>query len=732
MHLCIDFETRCTLELKDVGSWRYAEHSTCDILCLAIGSTAEDVEVWRPGVNDHVLARLYQHIEAGGLVSAWNVAFERAIWEQKMVPQYGAPQIANEQWRDTMAAAAYRSLPLKLDTFGKAVNKGHLKSDTGKSLLQKLAKPQRVTQKWLNETANMCPAEAKLFLQSQGMMTAPGVMWLDLGKGQGLIPYYWNNGPSLMQELCDYCAQDVRAEIDAYHLVKQPDGEWLPPNELKLWLLDQKMNARGVGIDTSAAKAAIEMFEVIERDAIKEINQITDGEVETPGQRDKILAWCKSCGLVLPDLTADTIDAYLKKDIPADVRRVLELRKQVGRASVKKLYMALKATMKDGRMRGLLQYHGAHSGRWSGRLLQPQNLPRPLPWLEETDPDTLIDLIKENNVGWLSALGEGDPIAVLVSAVRHMLKAGYGCQFVCCDFTAIESVVLFCLAGQENAIQDIRDGKRLYSVFASQMYGYPVSKKTHPKEDAAGKAGILGLGYQMGARALVAYAEAMGIDMDMETAQLAVDTYRKEYAPRVKALWTRFNHAVIKAVQEGVVTEVEGVRFWTETVNTIPYMIARLPSGRLMHYPYPSLSLQETPWSRQAREEWKNAFTLYEGTQNTSDPFPWPGAEPEVEEQLGVSFMMSKTGQWQKVRLYGGMITENVVQAIARDLLAFALINLDEEGYHLLLSTHDEALAELRGLGDEDHFKAVMIQRPEWAKDWPIGGDGWTGKRYRK
>jgi len=726
MHLCIDFETRCTLDIKQVGSWRYAEHASCEVLCLAVGSNAEDVEVWRPGVNDHVLARLYRHIEAGGLVSAWNVAFERAVWELKMVPQHGAPSITNEQWRDTMASAAYRSMPLGLDAFGKAVNKGNIKADTGKALLKKLSKPQGVTQKWLKETMGMPPAEAKLFLQSQGMITAPGVMWLDLGKG--VRPYYWNNSPDLLQDLCDYCAQDVRAEIDAYHLLKQADGEWLPPDELKLWFLDQKMNARGVGIDTKAAKAAIEMFEKIEEKAVEEVKVLTDDEVQTLNQRDNILAWCKSAGLVLPDLRADTVEACLKRELPADVRRVLELRKQVGRSSVKKLYMALRATMKDGRMRGLLQYHAAHSGRWAGRLLQPQNLPRPLPWLEDTDPDVLIDLITRKEVEWLSAVGEGDPIGVLVSAVRHMLKAGYGQQFVCCDFTSIESVVLFCLAGQDNAIEDIRAGRKLYCIFASQMYGYEVGKHTHPQEYSAGKAAILGLGYQMGAKALVAYAEGMGIDMDMETAQLAVDTYRKEYAPRVKSLWTRLNNAVIKAVQQGVVTEVEGVRFWTETINTIPYLIARLPSGRLMHYPCPSLSLQEAPWSRVAREEWAEAKAEWQAAWGTEYPEPCP----EVEEQLGVSFMMQKDGQWRKVRLYGGMITENVVQAIARDLLAFSLINLDEAGYHLLLSTHDEALSELRGLGDKDHFKSVMIQAPEWAQDWPIGGDGWTGKRYRK
>jgi DNA polymerase len=377
---------------------------------------------------------------------------------------------------------------------------------------------------------------------------------------------------------------------------------------------------------------------------------------------------------------------------------------------------------KDGRARGLLNYFGASTGRWAGRLIQPQNLARPNPRYEEVDPTAMLEVIEQADIELLELLSDGDAVDFIMSAIRHFFSAPEGKTLVASDFSAIESVVLFCMAGQADMVEAIRRGDRLYSILATQMYGYKVTKKTHPKEDMAGKAGILGLGYQMGAKALVDFAHTIGVEMDFELAQLTVDTYRGNNHC-VKNMWNALNRAAVAAVKTGEEKEAYGVAYRTEVINDIPYLLCRLPSGRDLHYPLPELRLEETPWSKAAREDWEEAYK--KGLTDEECP------EPEYQE--GVSYWTTKLGQWMRVRGYGGHWTENVVQAVARDLLADAMLRLDEAGFYLILSVHDEIVAEENeSEADLELFEETMDDSAAYAETWPVTCEGWVGREYRK
>ena len=402
----IDFETRSYLSVLDVGAWRYAEDPTTEILCMAYKIGDGPTKLWVPDIDLEFPADLLAMVEAGAVFEAHNVQFERAIWLFILKRKMGIPM--PKRWRDTLAACAYRGIPLRLDHAGRALDLDIQKDKRGKYLLGVLSTP-----KW-------------------GTKTDPDRIYRE----------DWD----LMQELYDYCMQDV----DTEGLLGWTIGE-LPPAEQGLWALDQRINQRGVMIDLEAVEAALYIIDAVEKELNAELSDITGGAVDRATKRDKLLEWLRTNGLPhIPNLTKETIEDLLKvnkegyyvnlHDVGPEVARALEIRSQLAKASTKKLEKMRDTVSRDGRIRGLLQYHGASTGRWAGRLVQPQNFPRPF---VKEKMEELVTQIKRRDPEVLDFL-YGSAMNAISSSLRGMFISAPGHVFRVCDFSAIEARVVFC------------------------------------------------------------------------------------------------------------------------------------------------------------------------------------------------------------------------------------------------------------------------------------------------
>lgn len=696
----IDFETRSKAKLvgaTGVGAWAYSEDPSTSVLCMGYKMAGERTALWIPEDSEYEGGTPFPEdlslfIKDGGVVEAHGAQFERSIFKNVMGPKYGTP--LPTRWMDTMATCAYRSIPLGLDQAGRVLNADILKDKRGKYLIQQLCTPKK-------------PIKAD-----------PNREWL--------------HSPELFKELCEYCIRDVDAEFVLGEML----GD-LPISEYRLWVLDQIINYRGIYVDVESALNAIDIMNGVEKELTTNLRTLTDGFIQTGGQATKFKEWMRDAELIdMPDTKAETVAALLETDIEPSARAVLELRQKLSKSSTKKLNKLISCANRDGKLRGLLQYHGAGTGRWAGRLVQPHNLPRgtvsnkfkgDASWC---DMDLLIDHINTRDPELLDIL-YGSCMDAISSSIRGMLTASPGKTLMVADFAGIEARVVMWLAGEEEALEafrkyDRKEGPDIYCVMAEKLYNKPINKTDHPDERAFGKVTILGCGYQMGAVALQAQASDMyGLEITLKTAKWLVDTFREGYS-KVANLWKGFNDAAIEAVRTGRRVSYGLVSFEVVDDAAGKWMAITLPNQRKLWYYNPNVELVTPPWERDKEKEqdrqrrngepvtggniWKIMNVTYEGKNN------------------------KKSGVWGTVRTYGGMLTENIVQAIARDLMAEAMIRVEREKYPIILTVHDEIISEVDiDYGSLGEFCDLMSGPiPDWAAGCPISVDGWGGKRYRK
>jgi len=654
----IDFETRSELDVRNTGAWRYASDASTLILCMSYKLPNEDTKLWLP--CDFFPLELIDAVEDGYCFEAHNVQFERAVWRYLLdkpgvckLPQY---------WTDTVASCAYRAVPMGLDAVGEVLDLPIKKDKRGKYLLQRLSKPRKPTKK-------------------------------DKSK--------WCNDPDLLQELYDYCIKDTDAEFT----LGQTIGD-LPRDEYNVWHLDQKINARGVRLDLPAVNSAIIIANKVSSKLVKELTEITDGAVTSGSQIAKIVEWLNKNDVKAENLTKDGVEEMLTWNIPDVPRRVLEIRQQLSKASTKKLDKMLDTVSPDGRIRGLLAYHGAGTGRWAGRLVQPQNFPRGNPAMAK-DLDTLMQSIRTNDPELLTLL-YGDPMEAVSSALRGMFIPSEGHRFLVADFSAIEARVAMWVAQQQSALDafaayDRGEGPDIYCVMAEKLYNRAIDAKVDKDERQLGKITILGAGFQMGgARLKEQAATAYKVFLEEEEAAWLIDTYRDEY-PEVKNLWYGIQDAVLSTVRTKNPHSYRCLTFKYITDNAGDWLAIELPNGRHLWYFNPGVEIVERDWGPTPQ------FT-YEGRDN------------------------KKSGKWGKVYSYGGMLTENVVQAIARDLMVEAMMRVEKKGYKILLTVHDEIISEApNGFGSIEEYNQTMTGPvPDWAEGCPVGVEGWELDRYRK
>lgn len=390
-------------------------------------------------------------------------------------------------------------------------------------------------------------------------------------------------------------------------------------------------------------------------------------------------------------------------------KRLLEIRQSLSKASTAKYKALLNGLNGDDRIRSLLLYHGCGTGRWSAKRFQPQNLPSRGLAIESDEVDSAIATAK---LGLLDDI-YGDVMGVASACIRGSLIPADGHRFICADFSAIEGRVLAWMAGEMTVVDAYLEGKRMYCVAAAGVFGKTYEeiyqgRKHDPYKmmDACGKVIDLSGGYQGALDAFRNMERSLGLNLKLSDDQVRDNVYAwRDSRPQTVKLWRSLEDAAFKAVQNpGTLTTYRDIRF--KVVGK--FLLMRLPSNRLLYYFDPQIVEKEMPWKDD-------------------------DGQPVFKDVVSYMAVDSFTKKWTRQYGYGGLWTENAVQATARDLMAQAMIRLEAEGYPVILTVHDELLAEvLLGRGSVEEFVKIMTIVPPWATGCPVAAEGWEGNRYRK
>jgi len=487
-----------------------------------------------------------------------------------------------------------------------------------------------------------------------------------------------------------YCRQDVRTE-KAVHAAL-PIQE-LPGIEQRVWEVDSDINRRGVRIDTALARGAVAMTTPLTKAANARIFELTGGEVEKPTQVQRIRAWLEAQGTPLPDLKAETVEAALLpgSGLSEASREVVAIRAEMSRASTAKFAAMLRCVNSEDRVQGAAKYHIAKTGRWGGRIIQPQNFPRP-----NRDVSDLRQLVRDGDYESLDVIA-GDVMGVLRDSIRSAIVASPGRKLLVADEASIEARVLGWVAGDPGYMKAYNRGLDLYRVTASDVYGVLYDEVTSDQR-FIGKQCVLGLGYGMGVQTFKDSIAKTGKVVPDHIIEKAHAIYRKKYKTIVN-FWYTVEKACALTLRDGQPRGFGHKRCCrVEMVNG--YMTLKLPSGRRLWYPKAYLGTQKTSWG-----EVRPAIRFY--TQLT----------PAL---------------WGATHTYGGRLVENIVQAIARDTLAIALIELEDRGFDPVMHIHDEVVCDAEMDRDVADVEAVLSTRPYWAQDLPLGAEGFESQYYKK
>lgn len=685
----IDFETRSMVDLRKTGVYPYAEHHSTDVWCMAYSIDGGEAEVWSPFLSEYaaISPRLLEALPRSEL-RAWNSGFEHIIYREIMVKKYGFPPVQMEQWVDTAAEAAALALPRGLGKAAKALGMDHEKDKDGYKLMMKMARPRCIGAWWIDTHgpfATMGSASAykrKQGIAGEAVQDDRTVMW-------------WDHDEYMIRRLIDYCKQDVVVEQSIAEVLRE-----LPAAERQVFLMNQRINDRGIYVDTDLVEAASALVERVMEEANASMVELTGGAVQRVTQIKNIREWLESHGITVEDLRKDTVrDLLADPELPAVVREVLKVRQDAGKTSTAKLAAFTRCVAKDGRAHGLLLYHGASTGRWSGSLVQPQNFPRP-----EMDPEPFIDVVLQQDYDQLRE--HGAPAIIISSMLRSMLRAAPGNTLLAADYSQIEARVLAWVAGQDDLTELFRSGGKVYETMAAFIFNKNVADIGKDSfERQIGKNSVLGAGFQMGARRFGEQVhEQTGIELTEQQADDAIKGYRTLYS-RIPAFWKSIEQAAMSAVENPRHVYACGVQDRIKFTYRGQFLWCQLPSKRFLSYARPEIREKQLP-------------------------APWQDVTKPSLSYLGVD---SLTKQWRRTHTYGGHLTENVVQAMARDLMAGAMLRVEQAGYNPILTVHDEVVVEApQDRADFPEFMTLMQIIPKWADDLPVAAEGWQGLRYRK
>lgn len=692
--------------LPTIGAARYSEHPSTEVLSCAYDlKDGKGKRLWKPGDPDPL--DLFNHIKDGKLIEAWNVSFERWIWTNVCQKLYNWPPVSMNQWRDAAAKSVAHALPKSLGPAGIVMDIKHKKDKDGLRLLTKFSMPRNPTKS---------DTRRRILLSED---------------------------PKDAQNLYNYNLRDIEAEAELSGLI--PD---LNSFELEFWQCDQNINFRGVMVDLSIINASISIIEQAYKKYNSRIKEITNGHVSKASEIAKIRSWLASQSVYVEVLDSEELSKLLKKDLPINVREVLTIRERIGSASVKKLYAMTNTVTKSGRIHDLFIYHSARTGRAAGSGVQPQNFPNSGPSVFicpscntysdielccpycsehrqgtnkiEWNKNAVEDAFKSIATGNLDCVEYhwNDAFSVISSCLRGLFISAPGKDFICSDYSAIEAVVLAEISGESWRQEVFRTHGKIYEMSASKITNktldfylkYKIDTGLHHIDRKLGKVAELASGYG----GWIGACKAFGADefLSEEEIKQSILSWRKA-SPAIVELWGGqvrgwfpdyfgLEGAAVQAVlYPGIIFEYRGFK-WIVKQDVL---YCELLSGRYLTYHKPRLTHSE-----RKKDTWSLS---YEGW-NSNPQYGAPG--------------------WIRIETYGGKLAENITQATARDILAHAIVNLENAGYPVILHVHDEIVCEVpENFGSIEEFEKIMSAMPSWAKGWPVrASGGWRAKRYGK
>jgi len=717
--LSIDWETKSELNITDTGVDLYSRHPSTKVLMAAYRFDDDEPEQWVPAEGERMPSDLKEALRDPSVTKwAFNAPFERWITAETL-----GIETDISSWRCTMALAYMYSFLGGLDDVTKQMGLKETKDPRGKLLIRTFCQPNKPTR---NQ------------------------------------PFVWrdrHSDPELWEEFKLYNRKD---EVAEHGVFKNLIGYAMPEWQWELYALDQKINDRGLPINRRFVQNALEIADRRKRELIVLQNQMTGLANSNSGTQ--LLPWLQDRGYPYSDLQKDTISKVLaneeilvkggviepylyhhgrfgQKSFPGatvdslgrvvgdavlddDARQVLRMRQYSSKTSTTKYEAAMSGLAEDDRLRHCFQYAGAsRTNRWAGRKIQPQNLPRTPKWLEPWGDDPKFDfdpldycneLINEGDYFTLG-LWAGDQMDAVAGCVRSSIQASEGKRLVVCDLSSIESVVIGWLTDCERLLNVFRGGKCAYKDFATTLYSVSYEEVTKGMRSGA-KPAVLGAGYRLSGgdmrdgkkTGLWGYAENMGIALTKDESQRAVEVFREAYH-EIPSAWYAIENAIERAMRAGG----RPVKWGPLTFEVKkPFLRVILPSGRPMYY-YKLRTEKQTAISRRGNE-YEKTIISYMG-----------------KDQV--------TQQWTRIESHGGKFIENLVQAIARDILAFGAIEADAAGFYLVGHVHDELICEQDeddDVHDVDLLRQCMTTRIQakhpWMANMPLGAAGYTAKVYRK
>ncbi|MBP3037959.1 DNA polymerase [Bacillaceae bacterium Marseille-Q3522] len=646
--LSIDIETYSSVDLIDFGVYKYVDAPDFEILLFAYAFDDEPVRCIDLAQGEEIPAIVVKALQDKDIIkTAYNANFERTCLT-KFFEKKGY-KMDPMQWRCTSVHALTLGLPGYLDGVAKAMKLDVQKDAVGKALIKYFTVPCKPTKVNKGRTRNL-PEHA----------------------------------PEKWQKFIDYCIQDVEVErAIKKKLIRYSPSEF----ENNLWALDQEINDRGVRLDLDFVKNAIECYDENQVKLIAEMKELTG--LDNPNSVAQIKEWLKDKGLTVTSLAKDIVEKLIKETEDLEIKRVLELRKESSKTSIKKYVKMDGAVCSNQRVHGLLQFYGANrTGRWAGRLVQVQNLKRN--YLK--DLDLARRLVRNSEFELVDVLFGSIP-DTLSQLIRTAFIPSRGYRFIVSDFSAIEARVIAWLAGEQWRLEVFRTHGKIYEASASQMFHVPIeSIKKGSELRQKGKVAELALGYQGGPGALINMG-ALEDGLKEEELPDLVQVWRNA-SPKIVQFWYDVERAAIKAVKERRTVELHhGLAFIYES----GMLFVRLPSGRRLAYVRPKLKPDDYGRNKLA----------YEG--------------------------IPDKGQWGTLRTYGGKLVENIVQAIARDCLAISMVRLDEAGLKIVMHVHDEVILDVPvDQSSVDEVAEIMGRPIAWAPDLPLTADGYETDYYKK
>ena len=677
----LDIETRSEIDLPRCGIRNYAAHDSTDVLCLWIYDTGKHKYYsWHKTIDSHTedekvqydseeeLKAILKNVDfTNAVFIAHNSSFEENIWEEILYKRYCFPQIKTTQWFCTMAQAAFNGLPQSLEKLSLLLNCIQTKDKKGHAQMLKMCKPRKPTKnnpaKWIETYADI-------------------------------------------EILSDYCKQDVATTNECFKRMPM-----ITDYEYNVWLLDQKINRIGVPVDVPFIDGATRLIEKLKKITDERLKEITEGHVSTGKQQKAMVKYFNLYNIPITDSTRETMEGLLTSNAVLESKdkdiflEVINIRLGALYTSLAKYQKMKDSVTPNGRIPYNFNYYGASTGRWAGRNVQLQNLPRGEIAISEDQYQndirntlTLDKTFQKQIISNITTPKVSDQYPHLCKLYAASIRSTINTLsepdtlFLDGDYSSIEARTLLWLSKDWAHLEYFKTGGDLYKEFAASVYHTPFNE-VNSEQRRLGKTAILGLGFGMGADKFIVTAQNYGINISPEEAHKIKNLYRQMFTCVVQA-WSVTERSAIEAISnKSIATDFTGIVWEYKVINTTPFLLCTLPSGRSIKYPYPCL----------------------------------------IGDQMSYSSLNPNTKKIDKMKTYGARLIENIVQGIARDILADAMLRLDKAGYKIILTAHDEILCQVNKNSVKlKDFLDIMKEPPSWCTGLPIEVSGWEGQFYKK